>query len=406
MPTDHFGVRVLGVDPTEQRACFRVFFVGDNDLDPGAEVLPDDAGFFLRVLWESASGVHSHHGPLADLIGADLVHDDAWVAAHTPLFVAEYARLTTHRHPLDEDSFVDAAISIPARDCWQDEDELPGAITRYASPTRAGLLPSAAARTGAPPWNPRRGPSMPRRRMPKPATPNGPTARADGRTRRPCCWATCASGAADLAAEAYERAFAVAPDLESEARALLFELDLLAARGGDSMDAVFRYRHALECTGERIRGRDTLGIADLVRDMGHPEMANGPYGAAELLHARAGLRIGSLLADLGAEEEFARNALASAEMHGDPGMVQEARRLGGAETPGERGYRLYGVGTEEQARQALLDAYGSAAVADFGLTLYDQEFARTEGLYGPRFARAGECHAALTEPAELSAAGS
>jgi tetratricopeptide (TPR) repeat protein len=410
MSTDQlFGVRVLEVDPAQLRARFRVFFIGENALDPGDSVLPDDPGFLLRVLWESAHGVNGLHGPLADLVGAAMVRDDAWIAAHTPAFVAEYARVATHRHPLDEDSFFDAATPIPGRDCWLDEDELARGDYEIRVTDARWLVSLRRGQNWGTTMEPP-APTVPvtaveasveeaEARHARRAEGTGQGAYAAAlllgclRERR---------GATDLAAEAYQRAVAVARDPERESRALLFLGELFAARG-DSTDAVSAYRDALESAAERLQHRDRPGIADLVRDMGRPDVADGPHEAAELLHARAGLRIGPLLAELGSEDE-ARKAYGFAETHGDPGMVQEARRLAGTETPGERGYRLHGVGTEEQARRALLDAYGSAAVADFGLALYDREFARTEGLYGPRFARAEALHAALTEPAERAAA--
>jgi hypothetical protein len=75
--SDLYGVRVLGVDPSQRVVRLRVVVLY-YEVDDHAE-LPDDASFFLRVLHEYGSG------PLGQLVTQDEVRNEAWVDTNSPV---------------------------------------------------------------------------------------------------------------------------------------------------------------------------------------------------------------------------------------------------------------------------------------------------------------------------------
>lgn len=118
MSTDLYGIKVLELEPESMRTRLRVFVVY---YDTGGEThapLPDDASFFLRVLWDK-----SEDGPLGREVSVDEICDEAFVDANAYRYVERYERLAACNYPLDSyEGYSDFYYEQDGG--WQDEDRL------------------------------------------------------------------------------------------------------------------------------------------------------------------------------------------------------------------------------------------------------------------------------------------
>lgn len=107
MSTDLYGVRVLALPGGEQRVRLRVFtvyydiFSGDDGQVERIEPLPppDDASFFLRILWDEGDTRFGGGGPIGDAITVDQICDESWVDANTARFIARVHQLAVRNSP-------------------------------------------------------------------------------------------------------------------------------------------------------------------------------------------------------------------------------------------------------------------------------------------------------------------
>ncbi|MES4901738.1 MULTISPECIES: hypothetical protein [unclassified Streptomyces] len=121
-----YGVRVLTLAPDRRRVGFRVFVVDYNAKRRWHAELPQDPGYFLSLLWESAD---DRGGPLGDLFTWRELEDDGWVAVNARWFVESVERVAVRNHPLSDEGWehIDALweAGIHQRDGgWPDEDLL------------------------------------------------------------------------------------------------------------------------------------------------------------------------------------------------------------------------------------------------------------------------------------------
>jgi hypothetical protein len=133
MSTDLYGVRVLELAPGERRARLRVFVVYyDADTDDAGRTtavhpqpVPDDASFFLRVLWDEGDTRFGGGGPIGDAVTVDQICDESWVDAHTARFVERVRQLAVHNDPPPPESWGRLRSFYYERDGrWADEDLL------------------------------------------------------------------------------------------------------------------------------------------------------------------------------------------------------------------------------------------------------------------------------------------
>jgi tetratricopeptide (TPR) repeat protein len=327
-----YSARVLQLDTAERRVRFRVF-LARYDRSWGREgLVPDDAGFFLRVLWDAADGVaNRRHGPLHDLVSIEECIDPEWADAHSHRFVRAVERLAIRNTPVDDAHadrlsvfYTDHFDSLDAHyhewdNRWTHEDGLVQAdydvwVTdpRWLAPLRHGQGFVTSAYQSRP-------------------GPTGLSAAATGSAYARLGWLRAERGDLDGAAACYRR----------------------AADLGDAHTTV----EALLSLDELHAGREEAGPGDEPRR-----------------RARAALELCVRLRSDGRQEE-ARAAYLIALEARDPALLAEARRRAGMETPAERGYRLVREGDRAAAAAELRRAYEpSALVVEFGLALFDGDF--------------------------------
>ncbi|MEU8362670.1 tetratricopeptide repeat protein [Nonomuraea sp. NPDC048882] len=361
MSTDLFGVRVLDVDRERRRVRIRVFVVYYEPSWGTDDLLPNDASFFFRVLWEGADDARGHDGgPLADLVGLDEFLDEEWVDRHTRLFVAGVERVVTRNHPLDDDAWDRLAMFYYEHDGgWQDEDLLAQGDYDVEVTDPRCLTPLRLGQS----W-----------------------------------------GSTSYVSKAVE-----AVDVEKEYAALAAGGDTRAAfvlgwfrqKAGDAAGAATAYRLAAGTQDPDERMKALLYLGDLYAEQGDPQAARAAYAESVACRpvpgdgryvSRVALKLGVLLRASGAEEE-ARAMFTLAEQSGGIDLVREARRLAGTETWAERTCRALRDTDQDTASRALTDACGSAAVARFGTILAQRQSDRARAAL-----------ACLTEPADLERA--
>ncbi len=95
MSTDLYRVRVLDLDPTQNKVTFRVFLVYYDWSG-----VPTDPSFFFRILWDEADARFGGGGPLGEEVDVRHYLDEAWVNANTYRFVERVTRLSLRNDPL------------------------------------------------------------------------------------------------------------------------------------------------------------------------------------------------------------------------------------------------------------------------------------------------------------------
>ncbi|SOD61067.1 hypothetical protein SAMN06297387_102483 [Streptomyces zhaozhouensis] len=338
MSTDLFGVRVLDLDRERRRVRFRVFVVYYEPSWGTGELLPEDPSFFFRVLWEAAEDFGQHRfGVLTDLVPLD----DFLDGADHRCFVERYERVAVRNHPVSDEDFERLAMFYYERDGgWQDEESLAqGDYDVYV--TDARWLESL-----------RIGQSWGTTSYADP--PSGPP--EDGEDPWEDWYDFCTMGA----------------ELKADA---CFTLGWLNERRGDVEGAAAAYLRVAEGEDRAQRGKGLLYLGRLREAGGDDEAARALYERAERskdherygarYRSRAALRLGALLRRLGDEEgarEAFGRAVARGEQQMDLGVIAEARRLTGAESPAETADRLHGDGARQAALAALAEHHGSAVV--------------------------------------------
>ncbi|MFD1547083.1 WD40 repeat domain-containing protein [Nonomuraea guangzhouensis] len=125
MSTDLYGARVLDVADDRRSVRLRVFVVYNEPSIDGGFPLPDDAVFFLRLLWDFADAEYGAPRPLARAFGHEPLMDEAWVAVNSRWFIEGVDRLSTRNHPMTDEQWDTLAMFYRLRDGgWQDEDQL------------------------------------------------------------------------------------------------------------------------------------------------------------------------------------------------------------------------------------------------------------------------------------------
>ncbi|WBB59509.1 hypothetical protein O7599_28675 [Streptomyces sp. WMMC500] len=121
-----YGVRVLDLDPGRRRVRFRIFVVDYHPDRRWHAELPEDAGFFLSLLWESAVG---GGGSLGGFLTWREPENDGWLAVNARWFVENVEPVAVRHHPPPDELWEHVAAlreeGIHQRDDgWPDEDRL------------------------------------------------------------------------------------------------------------------------------------------------------------------------------------------------------------------------------------------------------------------------------------------
>ncbi|HEY1178319.1 MAG TPA: hypothetical protein VGF17_19360, partial [Phytomonospora sp.] len=112
MSRDLYSARVLELDHSARRVRLRVLLVHFERSWGREHLLPQDAGFFFRALWQAADGVAKRRrGPLQDEVGLEDYLDTAWVDAHAGRFIDGVEMLASRNVPADDDA-VDALAAF------------------------------------------------------------------------------------------------------------------------------------------------------------------------------------------------------------------------------------------------------------------------------------------------------
>ncbi|WP_171165249.1 hypothetical protein [Streptomyces sp. I05A-00742] len=352
MSTFLYSVRVLELDTTEQRVRFRVFLVRYDRAWGREGLLPDDASFFFRVLWDAADGVaHRRHGPLHDLVGIEECIDPVWTDANSRRFVRAVERVAIHNAPDDDaradrlaDFHEDHFDSLDAHyhqwdNRWKLEDRLVHAdydvwVTdpRWLAPLRHGQ----GFRTSA------------------------YQSRSD-------------HGLADEA-DALTRDHLAATGLPAAATgSACLSLGWYREQRGDLDGAAAAYRRATD-----LGDAHTTVEAQTCLDGLHTEREETGFAEELRQRARSALDLCVRLQSDG-RQDAARAAYLIVHEAADPALLAEARQRAGMETPAEHGYRLAQQGNRAAAAAELRGAYQpSSLVVEFGLALYARDFEAAE----------------------------
>lgn len=340
MSTDLFGVRVLDLDHERRCVRFRVFVVYYEDWGTG-DLLPDDPSFFFRVLWEGAEGLTGHrYGPLTDVVTLDEFLDQGWVRSNTRCFVADVERVAVRNHPVSDEDFERLATFYHEREGrWQDEEQLAQGdydvhVTdaRWMESLRVGQSWGTTCH----------------------AEPSDPPV-GSGKDWQD--WEERCAGRAG-------------GDLDA-----CFTLGWLRQQRGEAEGAAGAYRRVADGPDRQLRGKALLYLGELHAGQGEYESACALYRQAERsrnherygmrYRSRAALRLGAALRRLGRVEEaqaaFAR-AIDKGEEDHDPGVVAEARRFAGGESPVEAANRLFARADRDGALAVLAEHCGQAVV--------------------------------------------
>ncbi|MFJ2203286.1 tetratricopeptide repeat protein [Streptomyces violaceusniger] len=373
MSTDLFGVRVLDLDHERRRVRFRVFVVYYEPSWGTGELLPDDPSFFFRVLWEAAENFTPHrYGPLTDVVTLDEFLDEGWVESNTHRFVAGVERVAVRNHPVSDEDFERLATFYYEREGgWPNEEQL--AQGDYdVHVTDARWLESL--RVGQS-W--------------------GTTNYAGDSDDLPVDsgkeWQEWEERCAELAED----------DLDA-----CFTLGWLHQERGDAGGAAEAYRRVADGPDRQMRGKALFYLGELHATQDEYESACTLYQRAERsknherygmrYRSRAALRLGVLLRRLGRDEEaqaaFAR-AINKGDEDRDLGVVAEARRLSGVESPVEAANHLFARADQDGALVVLAEHYGQAVVQFAGQ------------LFASDFEAAGAALLALADSAGRDAAG-
>ncbi|MFG2084882.1 hypothetical protein [Spirillospora sp. NPDC048824] len=126
MSTDLYGARVLGVADDRRSLRLRVFVVYNEPSIEGGFPLPENAVFFLRLLWDfAADGAYGRPRPLARVFDYKPLMDEAWVAANARWFIEGVERVATRNHPMTSEQWDRLGMFYYLRDGgWQDEELL------------------------------------------------------------------------------------------------------------------------------------------------------------------------------------------------------------------------------------------------------------------------------------------
>ncbi|MGV9350948.1 hypothetical protein ACWDSD_40715 [Streptomyces spiralis] len=352
MSIDFYSSRVLELDTAEQRVKFRIFLIR-YDRSWGCEgLLPDDAGFFFRVLWDAADGVAKRrHGPLHGLVSIEECINPVWANVNSHRFVRSVERVATRNAPVDNahadrlaDFYAGHFDSLDAHyhewdSRWEHEDRLVQAdydvqVTdpRWLAPLKHGQGFCTSAYQS---WAGR-----------------GPVDGADAPTSDHLA-------ATGLPAAATGSAYS--------------SLGWFRKQRGDLNGAAAAYRRAADLGDAHTTVEALLSLDELHAD--HEET-----GFADELRqrARAALELCVRLQQAGRQDE-ARAAYLIAHQAGDPALLAGARQRAGMETPAEHGYRLAQEGNRAAAAAELRRAYEpSSLVVEFGLALYARDFDTAE----------------------------
>jgi len=121
MTTDLYGARVLTVVADQQRARIEVFVVRYDWVSLSHPPLPDDPGYFLRLLWETAPD----DAPIRDVISPEQARDADWIDSHVGQFVTRAERVSPHHKVLEERDYDLLSFYYYERDGrWADEFRL------------------------------------------------------------------------------------------------------------------------------------------------------------------------------------------------------------------------------------------------------------------------------------------
>ncbi|MPY54363.1 tetratricopeptide repeat protein [Streptomyces acidicola] len=375
MSTDLFGVRVLDLDHEQRRVRFRVFVVYYEPSWGTGELLPGDSSFFFRVLWEAAEDFTPHrYGPLTDVVTLDEFLNEGWVESNTHRFVAGVERVAVRNHSVSDEDFERLAMFYYEREGgWQDEEQLAQGdydvhVTdaRWMESLRVGQSWGTTSYAG-----------------------DSDGLQADSGK----AWEEWEERCAEFAEDD--------DDLDA-----CFTLGWLRQERGDAEGAAEAYRRVADGPDRQLHGKALLYLGDLHAAQGEYESASTLYQRAERsknherygtrYRSRAALRLGLLLRRLGRDEEaqaaFAR-AISKGDEARDLGVVAEARRLSGAESPVEAANRLFARGERDGARAVLAENYGQAVVEVAG------------HLFAGDFEAAGAALSSLAESAGPDAPG-
>ncbi|GAA4619967.1 hypothetical protein GCM10023196_002110 [Actinoallomurus vinaceus] len=125
MSTDLYGARVLGIAGDRRSLRLRVFVVYYEPSIEGGFPLPEDAVFFLRLLWDFADREYGRPRPLARVFDYKPLMDEAWVAANARWFIEGVERVATRNHPMTDEQWDELGMFYHLRDGgWQDEELL------------------------------------------------------------------------------------------------------------------------------------------------------------------------------------------------------------------------------------------------------------------------------------------
>ncbi|WP_327129670.1 hypothetical protein [Streptomyces sp. NBC_01727] len=342
----------MELDTAEQRVRFRIFLVR-YDRPWGREgLLPDDASFFFRVLWDAADGVAKRrHGPLHGLVSIEECIDPVWAGTNSHRFVRAVEQVATRSAPIDDadadrlaDFYADHFDSLEAHyhewgSRWEHEGRLVQAdydvwVTdpRWLAPLQHGQGFRTSAYQSQADSGPVDGADAPTSGH---LATTGLPAAATGSAYLRLGWFGKDRGDLDGAAAAYRR----------------------AADLGDAHTTV----EALLSLDELHADREQTGFADELRQ-----------------RARAALELCVRLQSDGRQDE-ARAAYLIAHEAGDPALLAKARQRAGMETPAEHGYRLAQEGNRAAAADELRRAYVPHSVpVEFGLALYARDFDAAE----------------------------
>ncbi|GIG68055.1 hypothetical protein [Phytomonospora endophytica] len=337
MTRDLYSARVLELDPPARRVRLRVLLVHFERSWGREDLLPRDAGFFFRALWQAADGVAKRRrGPLQDEVGLEEYLDTEWVDANAGRFVEHVEMLDSRNVPTG-----DAEIAALAEFHCDHADGLDAHLHEWDDPWEAEHRLVAAdydVRVTDPRWlEPLlTGQGWATNAFPSPAA-----------ERR--------GGPASGAGEAYL------------GLGWVRELD-----SGDFDGAIRAYERAIETGDAHVKAKAHTAV-ERVKAKREGTLADD-FTAEVALETRAALELCVRLHGEGRAEE-ARAAYLLAHAAGDPVILAEARRRADMSSPAEHALRLFEGGDRAAATAELRRAYDpSKAVAEVALAVYAGDF--------------------------------
>lgn len=355
MSSGLYWVRVAGLEAAGRRVRFRVFLVRCCEAWGQDRLLPDDAGFFLRLLWEAADGMRARRGPLSDALAAEGEIHTAWVDANAHRFVERVEQVAVRNLPGDNDRFRTLVAF------YEDRGDALAAFHRGREGRRNGVSEheDRLVQADYDVWV------------------------TDARWLEPLRegkeWGTAAFPGHAVDAEvgevtgggAWQAARAAAMAVGSG----LLRRGAARRRAGDLDGAAAAYRRAADLGDAHTAVEALLSLGEL-----HTEHEGEQAGFSEKQYrrARAALELCVRLQAAG-QQDAARAAYLLVHQVGEPALLAEARQRAGMETPAERGCRLARKGDRAAAAEELRRAYEPHSVpVDFALALYAGDFGAAE----------------------------